>query len=419
MDKSPAKGKVEIKIFELYMKTKLFTFFLALVASAGTIMAESGTCGNNLTWELVDNVLTIRGEGPMYDWKGRDFDDTPWYPYREKIKSAIIGNGVTTIGASAFYECSLLKSVAIPNSVTCIKGGAFYDCGLTSITIPQSVTSIGVSAFFKCSKLTSITIPNSITSIPACAFCNCIWLKDVTIGNNVTDIGYEAFSGCKRIESITCTATTPPTCVDREGRDSIYNTFCEVNRSACKLYVLNSSVNLYKATGGWKGFKNILPIGATDVNVTDVVVEPTENSVVIQWPIVSGAYTYELVIKDKNGNIVCTLIFNAQGQLTQIAFNAPGRDNAPQQMQSTGFSYTVTGLESGTSYNMTITAKNSNGSTLDAKTVSFTTKGGESTAIKPRDISTPLNDTNKSIRNGQLYIQRGNELFNAQGARVK
>ncbi len=30
------------------------------------------------------------------------------------------------------------------------------------------------------------------------------------------------------------------------------------------------------------------------------------------------AATYELVVKDRSGNIVCTLIFNAQGQLSQI-----------------------------------------------------------------------------------------------------
>ena len=37
-----------------------------------------------------------------------------------------------------------------------------------------SVTSIGPSAFSDCSGLTSVTIPNSVTSIRRAAFCDCI-----------------------------------------------------------------------------------------------------------------------------------------------------------------------------------------------------------------------------------------------------
>ena len=40
--------------------------------------------------------------------------------------------------------------------------------------IPYSVTSIGNSAFYNCSDLTSVTIPNSVTTISSEAFLNCI-----------------------------------------------------------------------------------------------------------------------------------------------------------------------------------------------------------------------------------------------------
>ena len=40
--------------------------------------------------------------------------------------------------------------------------------------VSYAVTSIGGSAFFDCSGLTSVTIPNSVTSIGDCAFLYCI-----------------------------------------------------------------------------------------------------------------------------------------------------------------------------------------------------------------------------------------------------
>ena len=68
------------------------------------------------------------------------------------------GNGVTSIGDSAFQETDRLTSVTIPYGVTSIGNYAFYSCiGLTSVTIPSTVTSIGQSAFEDCSGLTSVT----------------------------------------------------------------------------------------------------------------------------------------------------------------------------------------------------------------------------------------------------------------------
>ena len=94
----------------------------------------------------------------------------------------------------------------------------------------------------------------------------------------------------------------------------------------------------------------------------------------VVWPEVDNAYTYELVIKDKDGKAICRLTFNAQGQLMSIAFNAPARGDAPQKTQTAGFAFTVTGLESGKAYDYTLTAKNEGGTVLKVEEGSFTTK---------------------------------------------
>ena len=115
-----------------------------------------------------------------------------------------VDGSVTSIGDSAFSECSGLTSITIPNSVTSIGNSAFWRCrGLTSITIPNSVTSIGYSAFSGCSGLASITIPNSVTSIGDAAFLYCSGLTSIKIPDSVTSIGDRVFWGCSGLTSIT------------------------------------------------------------------------------------------------------------------------------------------------------------------------------------------------------------------------
>ncbi|MBQ9880006.1 MAG: leucine-rich repeat protein [Clostridia bacterium] len=114
----------------------------------GAEIIDSGKCGISVTWTLdSDGLLTISGTGEM---------DSHPYP-KDSVVSVVIGNGVTSIGDSAFYECSGLTSVTIGNGVTSIGDYAFYRCsGLTSVTIPDGVTSIGEGAFYGCSGLTSV-----------------------------------------------------------------------------------------------------------------------------------------------------------------------------------------------------------------------------------------------------------------------
>ena len=227
------------------MKKRIFSFVLAVLMIASLLPAtalavdivDSGTCGakgSNLTWRLdSEGVLTISGSGDMH---GYGFPDAPWHG---RVKSAVIADGVTSIGSSAFDDCTSLTSVTIPDSVTSIGDDAFYDCtSLTSVTIPDSVTSIGDSAFASCTSLTGIwvakgnshyssdasgvlfnkdkttlvqcpgafaayAIPDSVTSICECAFQGCKSLTSVTIPNSATSIGQQAFWGCESLTSVT------------------------------------------------------------------------------------------------------------------------------------------------------------------------------------------------------------------------
>ncbi len=192
------------KIFSLVLALiMVMSLFNGVTVSAATVTA-SGTCGDNLTWTLdEDGLLTISGTGSMknYTFLG----DAPWwYSYSSFVKSVNIKNGVTSIGDSAFFDCTSLTRVTIPDSVTSIGNNAFRGCtSLTRVTIPDSVTSIGEEAFFSCTSLTRVTIPDSVTSIGYATFCYCTSLTRVTIPDSVTSIGDGAFGLCYSLTEIT------------------------------------------------------------------------------------------------------------------------------------------------------------------------------------------------------------------------
>jgi hypothetical protein len=104
------------------------------------------------------------------------------------LTTVTIGDGVTSIGSVAFYNCDALKS----------------------IDIPDNVTSIGYDAFQYCDALTTVTIGDGVTSIGDYAFYNCDALTTVTIGDGVTSIGSSAFRYCSALTDFYCHATTPP-----------------------------------------------------------------------------------------------------------------------------------------------------------------------------------------------------------------
>ena len=180
------------------MKKNIFLLLFALF-SFSAIHAK-------IDWKLEDGTLTISGTGNMPDFSINVNNRTtaPWDSQRDKIKTVVIKDGVTSIGKYAFFWCSGLTSITIPNSVTSIGEHAFANCSsLTSITIPNSVTSIGNGAFSGCSGLTSITIPNSVTSIGNGAFLGCSGLTSITIPNSVKSIGNQTFWLCSGLTSIT------------------------------------------------------------------------------------------------------------------------------------------------------------------------------------------------------------------------
>lgn len=102
------------------------------------------------------------------------------YPIGNERATYDIPNSVTSIGNSAFSECTNLSNVTIPDSVTRIGDSAFESCtSLTSVIIPNSLISIDNSVFQGCTSLTSLTIPESVKDISDSAFYGCVDLNKI------------------------------------------------------------------------------------------------------------------------------------------------------------------------------------------------------------------------------------------------
>lgn len=225
------------------MKKRLLSMILALsmmltilpvnaitALAADEDVVASGNCGiegkddNSVTWKLTKNddgienntyTLTISGSGNMenfYDTYGSR--RAPWRTssngYGANITQISFADGITSVGAKAFFGCSNLENIFIPDSVTRIASSAFEECSkLKSVTGFKYVTSIGSSAFSGCASLESIPFPVSRVSIGDYAFERCSSLKNVKIPDNVTSIGTTIFNRCGNIETVTLPCVLP------------------------------------------------------------------------------------------------------------------------------------------------------------------------------------------------------------------
>jgi len=132
-------------------------------------------------------------------------DQTSLVLFPRNLTSFVLPDTVTSINFSAFYECTALQTLTISgnSALTTIGGSAFTDCtNLTSVYLPSGIISIGSRAFYNCSSITSITLPSSLTTLGEYAFYGCISFTDINIPAGITSM-LGAFQNCSSLETIT------------------------------------------------------------------------------------------------------------------------------------------------------------------------------------------------------------------------
>lgn len=256
-------------------------------------------------------------------------------------------------------------------------------------------------------ELKEVAIANTATSLGKSAFAGSIRLAKVEIGANVENIADSVFAGCNRLYHVYCYPTYPP--FAEQSSFANYNVYLHVPCEEKEAYELDMI---------WGNFKNIECIGAESENITtdDVIVSPSTDNVTITWPTEDNADTYSIVI-EKDNEVFCTLTFNADGLLLNIAF-APARNGnhhaAQYAAQTTkGLRFTVTGLEEATTYAYNITAKDASDKTIKSHSGEFTTQSNTSTDVD--NLNHSVESAQKLLRDSQLLIIRNGVEYSVMG----
>lgn len=165
------------------------------------------TAGENITayYFESDGTLLFEGTGPMTEW-GSD-SDVPWD--NETINTAIVGEGITTLGAYALCYHQELTTVTLPDTLKAIGDYAVCETywyygtrgNLKNIDIPDGVERIGTFAF-RGNALEKIIIPDSVTDIGENAFGECRDVESLSIGSGLSEIKERTFSELINLKTI-------------------------------------------------------------------------------------------------------------------------------------------------------------------------------------------------------------------------
>ncbi len=250
-----------------------------------------------------------------------------------------------------------------------------------------------------------VILERGITSIGNNAFNGFVKLGKIELPSTLTSIGANAFAGCRKLYDIYSYAVEPP--VAENSSFANYNVY---------LHVPCDNLRDYQMDAVFGSFKYIQCIGAENTTTDGTVtVTPSDNEAVFVWRADESAASYNLEIR-KDGEVFCTLIFNANGQLTSIAF-APARNGQTHraaEQTAAGFRFTVTGLSESTRYTFGMTVKDAANATLQTYTGEFNTTG----VATSLDNATTDTVAQKIIRDGQVLILRGDKTYTPMGVEV-
>ena len=213
--------------------------------------------------------------------------------YKGKSKVVKVPEGITTIGASAFWNNTFVEEIILPKSLKRLGGDCFYYCtNLKKVNIPSDVWIMGNNPFAGCPNLEIINespyfviengvlynkdktnlihytisktdkefiVPDGVTCLGKHCFFACDNLEKIVVPESVIRFENNPFSGCSKLN----VENNSPYYHFEDG--VIYNKFkttiigC-LNGSQIEKLVIPETVTLISRNSFWncKGVKNIV-----------------------------------------------------------------------------------------------------------------------------------------------------------------
>ena len=171
----------------------------------------TGTCGDNATWvyDHATRTLSITGTGGTDNFS---YGNRPWEQYKDYITTVSIGDGITSIGSSAFSLCSNLANITGGDDLINVNSNAFYDTQWYNTAINDDIVNyIGRIAYIGSGISGDVTLADGTIAIAEYAFNSNSDLYSVTIPASVASIGDIVFMDCTALSTVNVLAATPPT----------------------------------------------------------------------------------------------------------------------------------------------------------------------------------------------------------------
>lgn len=338
------------------MKKRLFTLMVAslcLVPKGFALETTTFTTDEgavlNISLSSVGNTATVTGLGDesfrgvlnipteiAYNGSSYSVVTIGDEAFRNGRMTAVSLGNVTTVGASAFRNCSSIQSLDLSN-VKIIGDYAFYMKGsaLKSLIFSGNLQSVGNQAFSNSVTTVTVNVDNlmQINGLPIPTFNNAD-VKYYVDGQLLTDIfipeGVSSISGFNQIKGIG-TISFPSTTTEISGFDgtSASSVYCYAvtppaltGLRACygiPLYVPHKKELAYKMADGWKNFTNIIEMVGEDIpEYGDTIMLSEAGTLSEVLAQMEKAEITNLVIKGKINAADIKVLRNSTGKLAAL-----------------------------------------------------------------------------------------------------
>lgn len=218
---------------------------LVLTDNSSVFLDDDGT-GMLTANELASYKTTLKNLNVIYDVVNTVDDET--FKGFSNLEAVNLDYSVTTIGDYAFDNCPKLEVFEAPG-LTDWGMCALRWSGLTYYEIPEGITKTDTT-FGSCSQLEEVIFPEGFLELGRGTFVECTSLKNPVLPETLSIISaVSTFYGCTGLESITFLSQYPPTVIDGEYVNSMFD-----NTNDCPIYVPAASVDYYKQANGWSKY---------------------------------------------------------------------------------------------------------------------------------------------------------------------